>query len=127
VKPEIIVSVCVAVVMALAVTVGYNHYENLVERAKQGEQRKETAVVTSATIGDVQATTQQRERVEVVVTQGRDTWTQTKQEEERREPTLRARSDTVVPDSVRSRARERRLARERSGNAGAGSETKPAE
>jgi hypothetical protein len=124
-KPDLIVALIASIVLALLVTFGVNHYTNLREAAARGEQRGEVITNTSRAIGDVQQTTQQRDRVEVVVSDARNTYNTQKQEDERREPTLRDRSDTAVPDSVRERARQRRLARERSGLADPGRADQP--
>lgn len=80
----------------------------------QNEMRGEVA---DATAGNLE--TVAKADAEALVTvdntnQAADAYRQAKQEEERNVPTARDRNARTVPDSVRDRARARRIARERS-------------
>lgn len=80
----------------------------------QNELRGEVAEATAGNIGTVAAADAEATATVDNTTQAATVYRQDKEEEERREPTARTRNNAAVPDSVRQRARARRIARERS-------------
>lgn len=87
----------------------------------QNQMRGEVAEATAGNIATVAKADAEATATVDNTTQAATVYRQSKEEEERREPTARARNNAPVPDSVRQRASARRIARERSARDAGGS------
>lgn len=121
---EVVIGLIVAVVLAVALSLGANHYMSLREAAAQNEQRGQVLQTTSGIIKDADTTATQRQQEQAQVATGRIDFHATIEEAKRNEPETADRATRTVPASVRNAYRERRLARERLGRASERSEAR---
>ena len=84
------------------------------------EQNVRTGQAASGIVEDASAAETETQRVEVVVTNGRDNYQRGYEDAKRNDPQLASWADRPWPERLRVLACERRLARERSGCTGSG-------
>lgn len=96
---------------------------------KQGyelsQQQTETAKATSGILKDSQQSAKEQEKQSSAIDTGREAFNNKTEEDRRNDPTVAERANRPVPDSLRRAYRERRLARDRLGCAGAGCGEEP--
>lgn len=116
---RMIISIVVAALLGVAITLFAAHYNSLKSAAAQNESRGVILENTSAGVADGQANAEEQAKVDTAINEARNGFNNRIDEVIRNEPKTAVRSSTAVPDSVRSAYAERRRARERSGCAGA--------
>lgn len=115
---EVLYIIAVGLILGLGV-LGIKHIKNWYDTKDRLETVTAIGETTSGMVTDGAKASEDRSAVDYSVGQGRGAFNQSYEGAKRDEPEVATRATRVVPSRVRNAFRERRLARERSGCAGA--------
>jgi hypothetical protein len=116
--PKDWLALAAAIVIAVLLSYGAQHYIGLQRAAAQNEVRGGVMTSTADGIERSGEIDQAQQAYNQGLAQARSEFERSLQEASRNEPSTRINADSANPDSVRAAARARRLARERLGCAG---------
>lgn len=107
-------AIVAAILLTVLVMVGIGEFNSMRSAAAKSELQDTKAETTQGILNDASAIQAKTQRVEVVVSNARDSYNRAEQEAIDNEPDTRDWSAQPTRDSLRNAARARRLARERS-------------
>ena len=115
---RVIIGLIATALVAISLVLGGQKIWSWREGSIQNEVKEETLKATSGIIEDGAKADEDRANTDESVGQARGQFNRDYEGAMQHEPATATRANTVVPDSVRSAFRARRIARERSGCAG---------